>query len=74
MLHVTPLLLVSLVSFAVTLTVPPWLTVCGAAGEREMVIDDVCTAICTVAVTVGLATEVAVIVTVVVVGTLVGAV
>ena len=74
MLHVTPLLLVSLVSFAVTGTIPPWLIVCGAGGDSEMVIEDVCTAICTAAVTEGLATEVAVIVTVVGAGTLVGAV
>jgi len=74
MLHVTPLLLVSLVSFAVTGTLPPWLIVCGATGVRAIVIEDVCTAIPTVAITVGLATEVAVIVTVVVLETVVGAV
>jgi len=74
MLHVTPLLLVSLVSVAVTGTVAPWLIVCGANGDRAIVIEEVCRAICILAMTLGLATEVAVIVADVAVGTLAGAV
>lgn len=67
-------LLLAFVTVALIPSCVPSLIVCGVDGERETVIEDVCTAICTVAVTVELATEVAVIVTVLVVGTLAGAV
>ena len=73
-LHVTPSLLVSLVRVALMLSCCPWSMVWGAAGDNEMPIAEVATAIRTDPVALELAAEVAVIVTVVAVDTLVGAV